>query len=297
MAESQVNFANPVLLNTELLIPPLPEQHRIASVLDTVDAAIANTQAVISKLKQIRAGLLHDLLTRGLDQNGELRDPDRHPEQFKDSPLGRFPIDWQIRTLEEIADAAAPICYGIVQVLGFVPDGVPVLTIGDLLRDYRTNLHRTSRDIDNNYARSRVQPGDVLVSVKGTIGRIGIVPPHFRGNISRDLARIRPSSSVLPEFLFHLLRSPIGQKTLDMAQVGTTRAELSISPLKKLFFVIPGIQEQRQIASTLDAHEKLILESQAELSKMKVLKSGLLMDLLNGRVRVPENTEVTEAAV
>src|SRR5690625_5192544 len=75
---------------------PLPEQRRIARVLDTVDAAIRQTEAVIAKLKQVKAGLLHDLLTRGLDENGELRDPVRHPEQFKDSPLGRVPKEWEV---------------------------------------------------------------------------------------------------------------------------------------------------------------------------------------------------------
>ena len=44
----------------------------------------------------MKQGLLHDLLTRGIDDNGELRDPDRHPEQFKDSPLGRIPREWEV---------------------------------------------------------------------------------------------------------------------------------------------------------------------------------------------------------
>ena len=64
----------------------ITEQSRIAAVLDTVDEAIAKTEAVIAKIKQVRAGLLHDLLTRGLDEHGQLRDPIAHPEQFKDSP-------------------------------------------------------------------------------------------------------------------------------------------------------------------------------------------------------------------
>ena len=70
---------------------------RIAEVLDTLDEAIRRTELVIAKLEQIKQGLLHDLLTRGIDDNGELRDPDRHPEQVKDSPLGRIPRAWQTR--------------------------------------------------------------------------------------------------------------------------------------------------------------------------------------------------------
>ena len=67
-------------------------------MLDTVDEAIAKTEAVIAKLKQVRAGMLHDLLTRGLDEHGQLRDPVAHPEQFQDSPLGLIPKDWEVRT-------------------------------------------------------------------------------------------------------------------------------------------------------------------------------------------------------
>lgn len=78
---------------------PLPEQRRIAEILDTVDEAIRKTEQVIAKLKLIKQGLLHDLLTRGIDENGELRDPVRHPEQFKDSPLGRIPREWEVRPL------------------------------------------------------------------------------------------------------------------------------------------------------------------------------------------------------
>ena len=100
MAESQVNFANSTLLSSPLCVPSLPEQRRIAEILDTLDEAIRRTEQIIAKLKQIKQGLLHDLLTRGIDENGELRDPERHPEQFKDSPLGRFRRSGMVRHLE-----------------------------------------------------------------------------------------------------------------------------------------------------------------------------------------------------
>jgi type I restriction enzyme S subunit len=84
--------------------PKHPEQRRIAFVLDTMDEAIAKTEAVIAKLKQVRAGLLHDLLTRGLDENDQLRDPIAHPEQFQDSPLGCIPRDWVTAEIATLCD-------------------------------------------------------------------------------------------------------------------------------------------------------------------------------------------------
>mgnify|MGYP001606608389 CR=1 FL=1 len=72
-------------------------------MLDSVDETVARTEAVIAKLKQVRAGLLHDLLTCGLDENGQLRDPIAHPDHFQSSSIGRIPQGWRIRRLLEIA--------------------------------------------------------------------------------------------------------------------------------------------------------------------------------------------------
>ncbi len=97
----------PILLPFPVDLPPLPEQRQIAAILDTIDDSIRKTEQVIAKLKQVKQGLLHDLLTRGIDDNGELRDPERHPEQFKDSPRGRIPRGWEMWSLE--ACVRAPI--------------------------------------------------------------------------------------------------------------------------------------------------------------------------------------------
>lgn len=85
------------LLPFPVTVPLPPEQSRIAAVLDTVDAAIAQIEAIIAKLKQMRAGLLHDLLTRGLDEHGQLRPPPAEaPRLYQDSPLGKIPREWRL---------------------------------------------------------------------------------------------------------------------------------------------------------------------------------------------------------
>lgn len=279
-----------ILAEVPLPLPPLPEQRRIAEILDTIDEAIRRTEQVIAKLRQMKQGLLHDLLTRGIDENGELRDPERRPEQFKDSRLGFIPTTWEVRPMHTVT--VAPICYGIVQAGSFRPGGVEVLMIRDLEGDFRTNLHRTSPSIDSAYARSRVVPGDLLLSIKGTIGRVGIVPDHFAGNISRDLARIRFSSSVSPSFARQYCLSPTGQHRLALAVVGTTRAEISIHVLKELPFPVPPVAEQELIAQSLSRAEARVRAEEQGLQKLREVKRGLMGDLLTGRVRVPVLEEV-----
>jgi type I restriction enzyme S subunit len=286
MAESQVNFANSALLSTPVRLPPLREQRKIAELLDTVDEAIRKTEAIIAKLKQVKQGLLHDLLTRGIDDNGELRDPDRHPEQFKDSPLGSTPKTWTVRTLAELA--TAPICYGIVQAGPYHPDGPFVLMIRNLNGDYRQGLHRTSPTIEESYSRSRVLPEDVLLSIKGTIGRVGVVPSWFTGNISRDLARLRLGTEIVPAFCVDYLRSDAGARRLELSVVGTTRAEISIHVLKKLTMPVPPREEQFAIAERVKLLDRRIQAETDEQQKMVSVKQGLMEDLLTGRVRVTE---------
>lgn len=88
----------------KFLVPLLtkPEQAKIAEILSTVDRAIEKTEALIAKQQRIKTGLMQDLLTRGIDEHGNLRSEKTH--QFKDSPLGRIPVEWEVRRLGESSE-------------------------------------------------------------------------------------------------------------------------------------------------------------------------------------------------
>ena len=89
-----------VLGGLRVFRPEPNEQMQVARALDTLDAAIRQTEAMIEKLKLVKQGLLHDLLTRGIDDNGELRPPQSEaPHLNKASALGWIPVDWSSGTL------------------------------------------------------------------------------------------------------------------------------------------------------------------------------------------------------
>lgn len=205
---------------------------------------------------------------------------------YKQTELGAIPEDWGAESLDQIADPKRPICYGIVQVGRFSNNGVPVLAIKDLNGDYATDIHRCTQNVEKRYARSRVRSGDVLVSVKGTIGRIGLVPPHFSGNISRDLARIAFTDADIPEFWFQLLQSQMAQRRLQATTVGTTRMELSIGPLKRLMMPRPSKQEQLAIARKLSDLDRLLGALERLIAKKRDLKQAAMQQLLTGLMRL-----------
>jgi type I restriction enzyme, S subunit len=206
---------------------------------------------------------------------------------YKRTEVGVIPEDWAVVSLGAIADPKRPICYGIVQVGPFHRDGVSVIAIKNLNTDYIHNVHRSSHRVERPYARSRVRSGDVLISVKGTTGRIGIVPSHFEGNISRDVARFRLTAADLPEFWLQMLQSHNGQVALGVAVVGTTRMELSIGVLKEVQMPRPGLPEQRAIAAALSDVDALIGALDRLITKKRDLKQAATQQLLTGHTRLP----------
>ncbi len=102
--------------------PPTSEKIAISKLLGNLETAIRKTEAIIEKLKQIKRGLLHDLLTRGIDANGELRPPpELAPQLYKESPLGLIPKDWEVAAISDLANnldgRRVPIKEGAVSIL------------------------------------------------------------------------------------------------------------------------------------------------------------------------------------
>ncbi len=207
---------------------------------------------------------------------------------YKMTEVGVIPEDWGTPRLCDISKDDSPICYGIVQVGCYVRGGVPVLAIKNLNSGYESDIHCTSRSIENSYSRSRVQPYDVLISVKGTTGRVGLVPNFFYGNISRDIARVRLADDFEPRFCFQMLKSDFAQRLFSVAAVGTTRMELSISILKEVRIPIPPTKaEQTAIATALSDVDALIESLEQLIAKKRNIKQGAMQELLTGKRRLP----------
>ena len=89
------------LLSLTISIPSTSEQRTIVQILDTIDTQIQQTEHLIAKLKQVKVALLHDLLTYGIDEHGDVRDPVAHSEEFKEVSFLekkiKIPEEWEIK--------------------------------------------------------------------------------------------------------------------------------------------------------------------------------------------------------
>ncbi len=223
---TRYGLSNGAIAGAPLWFSHPEQQWDISRILRAVDAAIARTQAVIAKLKNIRAGLLHDLLTRGLDHNGELRNPDQHPEQFKVSPLGRIPKEWRILTLREcLLDSPQNGIYKPARQIGY---GTLLLGQTSIGEDRRIDLSVARRaEVDSvELDRFGLRDENILVSrVYATLAGVGqpaLVPTLSEPAVyESNMMRLRDKrDQVLPRLLFELLRNHrVRKRVIESAQL------------------------------------------------------------------------------
>lgn len=157
------------LRTLKLYVPPLSEQRAIAHILDTLDKEIQETNVIIDKLQQVKIGLLDDLLTRGLDENGDLRDPER--ENFKESRVGIIPTSWLVEAVGDLSTVirgASPRPKGDPR---YYNGSVPRLMVEDVTRDGKWVTPKVDSLTEMGARLSRyLTKGDFVVVCSGTVG-------------------------------------------------------------------------------------------------------------------------------
>ncbi|MBY6152944.1 restriction endonuclease subunit S [Vannielia litorea] len=276
-------------LNIEVPLAPSTQQSKIAEVLDTLDAAIRGTEAVVAKLKAMKQGLLHDLLTRGIDANGDLRPPQPEaPHLYKQTPLGWLPKEWDALPLGDYTQH--DITYGIVQAGPHIEGGIPYVRTGDMSGDelVRDTMLCTSERIARSYRRSEVRAGELVIAIRATLGKVLPVPENLDGaNLTQGTARIAPKGSVNATCLKWAIRHRRGQDAIMKEVKGSTFMEISLGALRIVPIGMPKSRdEQDEIARRLSAQDEAILREQKLLDKLRLQKSGLMDDLLTGRTPV-----------
>ena len=265
--------------------PPTPEQAKIAEVLSTVDRAIEHTELLVAKQQRINTGIMQDLLTRGLDEQGQLRSERGH--EFKNSMWGRIPVEWDPSTLERVGtwkSGGTPSKANSA----YWGDDVPWVCPKDMKTfDLSNTTNRLTRAGVRHGGRE-VPANTVFIVVRGMIlahtfpVSISNAPMSF----NQDVKAIIAGPNLEPRFLAYWFASNGSNllKITTTATHGTRRFDM-----KELFEVpiaLPKKREQGRIVERLDAAETEIAINKKSAAKLRSLKSGLMQDLLTGRKRV-----------
>jgi len=268
-------------LNIPVPLAPQEAQPVIAQILDTLDTAIRETEALIDKLKAVKQGLLNDLLTRGIDADGQLRPPQSEaPQLYKESPLGWIPREWECREFSALAEYLNGNTFDAA---AWTDTGFPIIRIQNL---------NGSRDF-NYYAGAiqekwHVHPGDLLFAWSGQRGvsfgaRLWDGP---EGVLNQHIFRVLPKESLVSKaFLYRLLR--FRQMNIEDAAHGFKDSFLHVTrgELGSVNAGVPPLDEQERVELRITAYESKLLAEGSELGKLQSMKIGLMDDLLTGRVR------------
>ena len=269
------------------LTPPLPEQQKIAAILSSVDDVIEKTRAQIDKLKNLKTGMMQELLTKGVG----------HVE-FKDSPVGRIPVSWKIQSLKSLCRR---ITDGTHQSVKTSDSGkIPFLYVscirnGEILWDKAAGLTESEYKLAS---KGRVaSPGDILFTAVGSYGHAALVETDQRFSFQRHIAFIQPDKSTVdPRFLVSVLNSTLGRKQANRFAIGNAQLTVTLGDLGTFMIPTPPLHEQHKIANTISAIVSNIHEHETKLDSSLNLKKALMQDLLTGKVRVNVTEKATAVA-
>jgi len=273
----------------DILIPSPPDttQHRIAEILSTLDEAIEQTESLIAKMQQVKAGMMHDLFTRGVTPNGRLR-PTREqaPELYKESPLGWIPQEWEVALISEAFDIQLGKMLNKLAKTG--KGSAPYLGNRAVKWDF---VDCTEIEVMDFTASERVKfslnPGDLLVCEGGDVGRTAI----WRGEMKecfyqKAIHRLRPKSgAALPAFMLRFMRFAKESGCFREFTSQSSIAHLTQEKLGAIPMLLPRPDEQSRIAKRFDAVDEQIQNEISKLAKLRDQKHGLMHDLLTGRVQ------------
>lgn len=291
-----INLKFEEYLNAAIEVPAdLAEQRAIAQILDTLDTAIHETEALIDKLKAVKQGLLHDLLTRGIDANGQLRPPQSEaPQLYKESPLGWIPREWEVQSiaalLTDIEAGKSPSCpdtpassgsWGVLKVSAVHPDG---------FRSDQNKLVEHESLVNPAY---EVHSGDLLITRANTPELVGMAclveDPQPKLMLCDKTLRLLVNDGIASkEYLFLCLQQPYIRSQIESSATGTSMSMKNISQaaIRNLLVAVAPLQEQIEISVRANVLALKLRQEMAVLEKLRQQKSGLMDDLLTGRVRV-----------
>lgn len=269
---------------TKVVVPPLNEQKRIADKLDVllkrVDECREKLDRVPVILKKFRQAVLAAATTGALTEGWREKNSDTAAtlsksliaahnavgghkagnaapptDEVHDLTKDMFPLGWALHPLRDLVKPDKPITYGILKPGPELEDGVPYIRVADFPGDRISlgSIRKTSRTIDREFKRSKLSVGDILISIRGTVGRAIVIPAELDGaNITQDSARLSLQLELNRDYVLWYLRSKLAQEKMKRCEKGVAVRGINIGDVRALQVPIPSRKEQDEIVKRVD---------------------------------------------
>ncbi|GGB52273.1 hypothetical protein GCM10011502_26800 [Oceanisphaera marina] len=288
---TRYGLSNGAIASVRIGLPPLRHQQKIARILQTIDLAIEKTEALLGKYQQIKAGLMQDLFTRGIDADGKLR-PSREqaPELYQETPIGWIPKAWEVRNILDLikfpTGQVSPLVQPYIDMTLVAPDHIEKGT-GRLL------LKETAREQNAISGKYTFKCGDIVYSKIRPYLRKAILA-DFDGICSADMYPLHVKGGNNPFYIFGMI---LGDRFSRYAETVSMRS--GFPKINRIEFSgfscgVPTSHEQDRFAEVIKSADANIVHNEELLAKLQKQKSGLMHDLLTGKVTV--STATTEVS-
>lgn len=259
-------------------------RRHVAGILRTSDTAINKTEALIHKYQRIKAGLMHDLFTRGIGPDGQLRPPrEQAPELYQETPIGWIPTEWSAPAIGDIVTSAQ---YGISESLEDAAVGIPVLRMNNIqsgefdLRDLKYSASAEAR-------RLTLRPNDVLFNRTNSMVHVGKTA-IWRGEIEECsfasyLVRLHlDHDKVSPDYFTYWMAQERAQNLIRRyATPGVQQVNINPTNLQRVLIALPeSLDEQSAINARLASIDAQISSAYDKVKKLGLVRSGLMERLL-----------------
>lgn len=294
---------NGIIRASMIALPATHEQTAIANALSDVDALISELEKLIAKKQAIKTATMQQLLTgRTRLPQFALRE-DGTPKGNKPSELGEIPEDWEIVCFDQLKDkkdnwaiTGGPFGSNL-KASDYTENGVRVIqlqNIGDGVFKNDDFVY-TSYKKANELISCNIYPDEIILSKMGDPVARACLIPHFHSRyvMCSDGIRLKVDSQRYSEkFVFYFLNYPLFRNQALDASTGSTRKRIGLSELRDLLLFAPPKEEQTAIATILSDMDEEIQALEQRLGKTRQIKQGMMQELLTGKTRLIQGSEV-----
>ena len=260
---NQATVNRDALLALQIPLPPLPEQRRIAEILDKADALRAKRRAALAQLDTLTQSIFLDMFG----------DPATNPKGFERSTIGL--VSERVTDGEHLTPKRTT-------------EGIKLLSarnIRDGYIDFENVDYISAAEHERIRKRCDPSPGDILISCSGTIGRVASVDTAAPFSLVRSAAMVRPKRSHLrTKFLAHYLRTPALKAQMLRRANASSQANLFQGQIRELPVLLPPLSQQDSFVVRVACLETLKAAHCASLKKKEALFASLKQRAFRGEL-------------
>ena len=267
------------LADIPIILPPLPEQKKIADILSTLDQAIQATQKVIDQTEKVKQGLLQELLTKGIGHT-----------EFKQTELGEIPDGWKVVRFGSKVSLMGGYAFSSKDATPYGARWLKIANVSHNSIKWDKISYLPMKYLES-YKEYVLVNGDIVIAmtrpILSKILKIARITERDSSSLlNQRVGKFIFNEDTIPLFVFYLVQGNQFINNIESKIYGTDPPNISSSMIESFHVAFPTLPEQKQIAEVLSSVDDSIQKAKDKKSQLEQVKKGLMQDLLTGKVRV-----------